>query len=222
MQKAEKLYPGNYYHIYNRGNNRGKIFFEKNNYSYFLQLYIKYIEPIADTFAYCLNINHFHFLVRIKELTTKTSEVSKTSEVLRSLPNDEKTSEVSETSEVCGSYSQPFSNLFNAYAKAINKRYHRTGSLFQSRFGRKRITNEAHLVQVVRYIHFNPQKHGLVDDFRGYPFSSFPAFRSTQASHLKRNEVIEWFCGLEQFDEFHSSLEFQDTELIDDIFEEDI
>jgi len=67
--KPIPLQYGLYYHIYNRGNNRENIFLEERNYRYFLQLYLKYIEPIAWTFAYCLLRNHFHFLVRIKDLT---------------------------------------------------------------------------------------------------------------------------------------------------------
>jgi putative transposase len=60
------LQPGCYYHIYNRGNNRENIFFEKENYSYFLKLYFKHIESIADTYVYGLLQNHFHFLVKTK------------------------------------------------------------------------------------------------------------------------------------------------------------
>jgi len=60
------LQPGMYYHIYNRGNNRENLFLEKRNYPYFLTLYAKHIEPIADTCAYCLLRNHFHLSVRIK------------------------------------------------------------------------------------------------------------------------------------------------------------
>jgi REP element-mobilizing transposase RayT len=63
---SEPLIPGCYYHIYNRGNNGENIFREERNYRYFLQLYVKYIVPIAVTYAYCLLANHFHLLVRIK------------------------------------------------------------------------------------------------------------------------------------------------------------
>lgn len=55
-----------YYHIYNRGVNRVNIFMEERNYEYFLQLYEKHIEPVVDTFGYCLLRNHFHLLVRVK------------------------------------------------------------------------------------------------------------------------------------------------------------
>ncbi len=67
MSKPTALRCGGYYHIFNRGNNRETIFREQRNYYYFLKLYEKYIPLVADTFAYCLLPNHFHFLVRIKD-----------------------------------------------------------------------------------------------------------------------------------------------------------
>jgi REP element-mobilizing transposase RayT len=191
MQKVETLLPDCYYHIYNRGNNREALFFEKENYLYFLDLYSEYIDPTADTFAYCLLINHFHFSVRMKNLF----------EICSGSCNQN--SEVSETSEDSKIYSQAFSNMFNAYVKAINKRYSRTGSLFQTRFGRKRIMSNEHLVHIIHYIHFNPQKHGFIKDYRQYPHSSYRTFLSDQNTRLKKEEIIEWFGGLEGFQRFH-------------------
>ena len=66
MKNVIPLLPDTYYHIYNRGINGETIFKQERNYSYFLHKYNKYISPIADTFAYCLLKNHFHFLIRIK------------------------------------------------------------------------------------------------------------------------------------------------------------
>ena len=73
--------PGNFYHIYNRGNNKENIFFEEKNYYYFLKKFDEYLSAFSDVYAYCLMPNHFHFLIKIKETSNKTSEVSKTSEV---------------------------------------------------------------------------------------------------------------------------------------------
>ena len=67
MVNPTSLQANKIYHIYNRGNNREDLFREERNYRYFMSLYVKYIEPIADTFAYCLLKNHFHVLVRIKD-----------------------------------------------------------------------------------------------------------------------------------------------------------
>jgi REP element-mobilizing transposase RayT len=72
MQKPEPLEFGEYYHVYNRGINRERIFFEERNYGYFLQLYAQHVVPIAETYAYCLLPNHFHFLVRIRDLASST------------------------------------------------------------------------------------------------------------------------------------------------------
>ena len=58
---------GCFYHIYNRGNNKENIFFEEENYTYFLILLKKYIVPVAEIYAYCLLKNHFHLLIRIKD-----------------------------------------------------------------------------------------------------------------------------------------------------------
>ena len=182
MKHTITLEPGHYYHIYNRGNNRENIFREERNYAYFLKLYARHVEPVADTFAYCLLKNHFHVLVRIK-----TSRVLETREV--SL----------EPREVM----QQFSNLFNAYAKAINKAYNRTGRLFQERFGRIEVTSDRYFVALVYYIHRNPQKHGLVKDFREWLYSSYHAHLSSTATRLKRDEVLAWFSGKEQFATAH-------------------
>jgi putative transposase len=51
--------PGVIYHVFNRGNNKENIFFEEENYRYFLELLKKHLLPIADIYAYCLLKNHF-------------------------------------------------------------------------------------------------------------------------------------------------------------------
>lgn len=179
------LQPGQYYHIFNRGNNREDLFREERNYRYFLQLYARHVHPIADTFAYCLMPNHFHLLVRIKE----TPQVSVTGGVLKIFKP-----------------SQHFSNLFNTYTKAINKAYGRTGSLFEERFGRIPVTSERYMMNLIFYIHFNPQKHGFVTDFRDWQWSSYHALRSKGNTKLSRNQVLDWFDDVMQFEAFHSRM----------------
>ena len=56
-----------YYHIYNHANGRDNLFISVENYEYFLRQWTKYINPIANTLAYCLMPNHFHCLVLIKD-----------------------------------------------------------------------------------------------------------------------------------------------------------
>ncbi len=55
---------GTYFHIYNRGVNRNTIFFEEENYRFFLQRMNEYNIPELDILAYCLMPNHFHLIVQ--------------------------------------------------------------------------------------------------------------------------------------------------------------
>ena len=53
-----------FYHVYNRGVDKGAIFFSEENYLYFLRLLKKNLERYAvNVVAYCLMPNHFHFLL---------------------------------------------------------------------------------------------------------------------------------------------------------------
>jgi REP element-mobilizing transposase RayT len=184
MTTPAALVHGQYYHIYNRGNNRENLFKEERNYHYFMNLYARHVEPLADTFAYCLLRNHFHFLVRVK--TEEEIQTRKVSETFR-----------------VSSPSGGFGKLFNAYAKAVNKAYGRTGSLFQKPFGRALVKSNAHLRRLVVYIHRNPQAHGFVDDFREWPYSSYPAILTAASTPIQRDQVIEWFGDLDQFVSAH-------------------
>ena len=178
------LSPSLFYHIYNRGNNRENIFREKRNYQYYMQLYEKYITPVAETYAYCLLRNHFHLLVR----TRSEDEI----QVFRDAANRK-----------ISSPSMEFGKLFNAYAKAFNKTYQRTGSLFQKPFGRVLVKSNAHLFHLVRYIHRNPQKHGFVDDFSEWPYSSYQVSLSDKPTRIQRHDVLEWFGDRSGFIELH-------------------
>lgn len=61
-----KIEAGNYYHVYNRGNNRGMIFFHERDYAHFLNQFSKYLKSSIEIYAHCLMPNHFHFFVKIK------------------------------------------------------------------------------------------------------------------------------------------------------------
>ncbi|MEO1095268.1 MAG: transposase [Cyanobacteria bacterium J06638_28] len=65
--RKTKLLPGCCYHLYNRGNNHQNIFFERENYLYFLRQFRHYlVEETLDVLAYCLMPNHYHFLVCLR------------------------------------------------------------------------------------------------------------------------------------------------------------
>ena len=58
---------------------------------------------------------------------------------------------------------------------------------------------------LIAYIHQNPRKHGFVDDFRDWPFSSYQALTSDKPTQLRREDVFLWFDGEGGFRKLHRS-----------------
>jgi len=157
---------GSIIHVYNRGNNKEKIFFDKQNYKAFLfrltlalgfeekelqkenMLSLPYSRiRITDVgkkdfklYAFCLMPNHFHLLLE----QTGTTPISKL------------------ISKVCTSY-----------AMYLNKKYKRVGHVFQERFKSVLIENNPQLMWTSAYIHMNPVKDKLVKNSSEYTWSSY-------------------------------------------------
>ena len=180
------LQEGKYYHIYNRGNNRETLFYTEDNYKYFLNKYNKYLSEYIDTYTYCLLPNLFHLFVFVKE--TKV------------ISNEESNKKVQSLEQII---SLQFRKFFTSYAMSINLQKNRTGSLFQKSFKRKEVANDAYFSNLILYIHANPQLHGLVDDFKNYRWSSYPTILANKNTKLKKEVVLEWFDGIENFRACH-------------------
>ena len=165
-----------FFHLYNRGNNEENIFKEEDNYNYFLQLMKKYLLQIADVYSYCLLPNHFHILLKFKEVKELPQIFSDGKQKLH----------------------QPVSNMLNAYAKAINKKYHRKGSLFQEHLKRIKINNEDYLKNLIIYININSSHH-KIEHYKTYKFSSYSSLISNKKTLLKRDEVINLFEDVPNF-----------------------
>ncbi len=187
---------GHFYHIYNRGINKNVLFFEDMNYEYFIKQFGKYLKDYVDVFSYCLMPNHFHFLIRIKEDSEndKTSEVFKTSKVL----NPERS---------CGLtlIEKAFKIFFISYSKAINKKYERTGSLFQAKFKKRLINSESYLARLIAYIHLNPVRAGLCSKPEDWHYSSYSLILKSVNYMLKIDEIMKYFGTRNDFIEFREN-----------------
>ena len=188
----DQLLPAHYYHIYNHANGNENLFLENDNYRYFLQQYEKHIQPVADTLAYCLMPNHFHLLVKIRPFVTD-------------LPGFENLEGLSNVEGLVtpAVVSKRFSNLFNSYTKAFNKKYDRMGSLFRKNFRRKQITSETQLVSTLIYIHVNPVHHGFTDQFTDWQWSSWHTLVDGTDSFLRRDEVLRLFGNVNEIAKRH-------------------
>ena len=170
------------YHIWNRGVNRQNIYLNEANYQFFLQTYAYHVLLVAETLAYCLLPNHFHLVIRTLDAAAIDRNYATLEKPRRPLTP-----------------SQAFSNCFNSYVKAYNKWIQRTGGLFEGRFGRKPVTTQQQLVNLITYVHRNPQTHGLVDDFRQWRYSSYGALVGDQATKVCREDVLGLYGNRQEF-----------------------
>ncbi|MBI2601355.1 transposase [Candidatus Daviesbacteria bacterium] len=182
-----------FYHIFNRGNNKGDIFLQPRDYARFQKTfyYYQYAGPklsfskfsksnlnsfkpdpnqkLVEIICYCLMPNHFHFLIRqLKE----------------------------------NGISIFISQLSNSYTKYFNTKHARVGSLLQGSFKSVLIETEEQLIHVSRYIHLNPVVSGLVKNLDTYKWSSYLEYISGHEFLCSPREILNLFPSVEKYQEF--------------------
>lgn len=193
-----ELIPGYFYHIFNRGINKEKIFYNEGNYHYFLKKYDEYFSNFADTYAYCLLPNHFHLLVRIKDY--EKDSIFLKDGIFTRKPGEQ------------------LRRFFISYSMSINKQQKRMGSLFIKNFKRKAISKDKYLMSLIFYIHFNPVHHKLINEFEKYKWSSYSGILSDKSTKLAKDYILTYFGGKENFKEFHKQIH-SDKEIVNLIIE---
>jgi len=181
MLRKDVLTTGNIYHIFNRGVNKGDIFFLEKDYCRFLLAAKHYktkgnkfsyeksishndtgsldlkIKPRVEILAFSLMPNHFHFLIKQLEDDGITWFMQ---------------------------------HLINSYVHYLNLKNKRVGPLFQGRFKNVLIESDEQLLHVSRYIHLNPLISGLVSDLKNYPWSSYGSYMGSKEDGLSNPEFI--------------------------------
>lgn len=97
-------------------------------------------------------------------------------------------------------------NYQNSYAKYLNKRYERVGSVFQNPFKSVLVENDNQLLHLSRYIHLNPHTASIAkrkDQLLNYPWSSLGEYRSEEKPGFCEPEII-----LDQFVDRKEYLKF--------------
>lgn len=170
-----------WYHCYNRGVDKRRVFQSKSDYERFLLLlyvgnsaipiHVSNMKnrrlnealsgttlrgsPLVDIGAYSLMPNHFHLVV--KEITE-------------------------------GSIALFMQKVFTGYTMYFNKKNERTGALFAGTFKSKHIADDEYLKHLISYVHLNPAgifdpewQHRALSDklekyLQNYEYSSLPEF----------------------------------------------
>ncbi|WDN89078.1 hypothetical protein BuS5_02046 [Desulfosarcina sp. BuS5] len=77
-----------------------------------------------------------------------------------------------------GNISRCMRHLNSVYTQKYNKRHGFDGQLFRGRYKSILVCNDSHLLQLIRYIHKNPVKAGIVKDMPDYEWSSYKGYLS--------------------------------------------
>jgi putative transposase len=210
--RKTSLVEGEYYHIYNRGNSKQKIFFDDQDYDRFIKLLylcnstksINFKEDIIQKKisawdfergeqlvfigAWVLMPNHFHIYLTI----SPKSDFGKNSIV------------------------EFMRKLSTAYAKYFNKKYNRTGSLFEGKFKSVHIADEVQAKYLFSYIHLNPvkliqsdwkevgirdQKSALtfLDTYRWGSYQDHKGIKRKESAILDKESFLSYFTDLKAF-----------------------
>ncbi|WP_243348445.1 hypothetical protein [Parabacteroides sp. FAFU027] len=197
------LEEGLLYHIYNQGNNRQQIFFNRDNYLFFLKKINLHLLPHVDVLAWCLMPNHFHLMVYVRELIIRGATSSRT-------PNSQQ------------DLNKSIGIMLASYTRAINIQENRTGSLFRDKTKAEcitkidegitpsfnnsyagtrintHITEQAYQKICFDYIHQNPVTAGLTDLAEDWEFSSYRDYSGLRNGKLINKERAKEF-GLFSF-----------------------
>jgi putative transposase len=189
----------NLYHIYNRGNNKQPIFFNRENYLYFLKKIQKYIFPNCQILAWCLMPNHFHLLIKADGNSTKNIkhhpiEINALTEAIRL--------------------------LLSNYTQGINKQNNSTGSLFQQKTKVKCVSSkdDNYGYTTFKYIHQNPLKAKLVIKLEEWEFSSFKDYAELRKGKLCNKELAFELFEIKKESFLEDSYKELPEELISKIF----
>lgn len=204
MQRKIVFSVGEFYHLYNRGVEKRKIFLKEKDWTRFHKLIclansmnpvrfrdienqtfdsIDRGDPLVAIGAYVLMPNHFHILIK---------------EIIKN------------------GLSRFMEKLTTGYSMYFNKKYERVGPLFQGRFKGEHINNDEHLKYLYAYIHLNPVKliepdwkeRGIKDEKQAlkhigqYHYSSYKDYcgvKREESIILSKNEFPLYFSRTHTF-----------------------
>ncbi len=124
------------YHIYNRGNNSQTIFFNHDNYLFFLQKIKSHITPFADILAWCLMPNHFHLMVYVNHVEIEVLNIGSfisNNQGSASSEGFNQSDALTYGKAKLRTLNDSIGIMLRSYSRAIQKQQSFTGSIFQKK-----------------------------------------------------------------------------------------
>lgn len=199
---------GEYYHIFNRGNNKQIIFLEKKDWVRFLFLIIYLQSPVVfqnlgREVSFFVKNRAFNIGKDKQEEVIDKRYVKLVSFSL--MPNHFHLI-VSELKE--GGVAQYMQRILCAYTKYFNTKYKKSGHLFQGPYKAVHINDNKQLLYLSTYIHLNPRELSLWKNKEHlYPWSSYQDYlgENRWGYLLEQNIILEQFSGKKEFYDFTKS-----------------
>ncbi len=177
---------GNFYHVYNRGVEKRNIFVDVHDRDRFFQSMDEFnvIDPIGSLYintfrkqknirnntenlvnfiCYCLNPNHFHFI--LQQVVDKGIE-------------------------------RFMHRLSCGYTNYFNKKYKRSGVLFQGRYKALHIDSDSYLLHASAYVNLNNKVHDFGGDLS---MSSWKEYMENLGDFCKKSIVLDQFKNVSEY-----------------------
>jgi putative transposase len=121
-----------------------------------------------------------------------------------------------------GNISRCMRHVDGVYTQRFNRSHGLDGTLFRGRYKSILVDGDSYLLQLVRYIHRNPVRAGIVNDPQDYMWSSHKAYFSARKwSWLHRDFILSILSGEKgrQLKAYRKFMAEDDSEEITEIFE---
>lgn len=174
-----------YYHVYARGGSKSDIFLLDDDKDYFMYLLSRYLSR-KPTLSLSSGV-YPNFRNRV-ELVSYCLMDNHFHLLVYQLD--------------AGALSEFMKCLMSSYSLYFNKKYGRSGPLFESRFKSSLITSDPYLLHISRYIHLNPRY------WKRFPYSSFRYFcNGGEPEWLQIDRVLQLFNDRKAYAEFVADYE---------------
>lgn len=175
--------PDSFQHIYARGHSKHKIFMDEQDYITFLNLLQRYLSANEARDPYGVSYPNFYNKLELLAYVLMPNHFHLL--IYQRQP---------------GEMSRFMKSMLGSYSRYFNKKYKRTGPLFESRYKASMISDEAYLEHISRYIHLNPQ------DWRNYEYSSLPYYlQQDEVSWMRPKRILNMFSAPADYLEFVSN-----------------
>ena len=191
MRKA-KFVNNEYYHIFNRGVDKREVFSDQDDLSRFFQSMCEFntIEPIGSIFE-----NSF------RQLGNRMSKQSKLVNFVCYCLNPNHYHFILEQATDNG-IEKFMHRLGIGYTKYFNKKYDRSGVLFQGGFKAVHIDSNEYLLHLSAYVNLNDKVHSLGNSVSKLVLSSWEEYIDGRNSFCNKDIILGQFKNLLEYKNF--------------------